>query len=652
MLLSILLVFLYTSLTYFIWTPKVPFIKNKILKISFSWFLGQFFSTTVIFLLANLLTLFTTQVLYKSSLIYLVFLILIAIFVYRRAYINMFKKATYLIINKALISDLIIALLCFLTALMIFLPHLSYRSGKIYRSEIYWDILWNILPIQGFVHGDNFPPQNESFAGFPLIYHYFFWLAASVYSSLGLNVAYSVNFISIVSFFFLLLAIYGFSQEFFSSRLVGVIAIFLTLTTGSLRFIYDFERFIGLSLFEVIKDIFTKQAHPGFFSMLGNYGNPFGYNGQMLNIFYFIAERQLILSAIFLVFFVVIIYHRKHLSDLTCFVFGLFLGSYFFWQSFSSLLLPFSVLIIFLFDKYKRKTLYILAGLIVSLGLVFIYLQIAMMSEWIMQGTTNLPVINFNFTTIEGSYPFSLLNALKYYIFAYGLKTVFIAIGLFLIWRKDKSFLKVLISIIIISFLFINTLQITPTASIYENHKWLRPLNVFLDILISYALVKLASIKKSELVKLIIIYSLIIMSLSGLIELMPFVNSKPNILIGNEKSDLVIKIRQETKPKDIFLTKYQDEVQLAGRKVFLKNASLVSLINLDVVKRLDIIKGIYNSQSLDNFCKLTSQYGIDYVEFEQNPYELAFFVNPLYFEAISEDGKNLYYLDTKTSCQI
>lgn len=647
MLLSILLVFLYTSLTYFIWTPKVPFIKNKILKISFSWFLGLFFSTMIIFLFANLLTLLTTQVLQKASLIYILFLVLTALLFYRNNYLVLLNKILHFKFSKNNLIDIFVIVICFSLSVIIFLPHLAYKDGKIYRSEIYWDIQWNIQPIQNFIHGDNFPPENESFSGFPLTYHYFYWLATAIYGALGLNIAQSVLYLSVCSFFFVLLSIYTSCEELFKSRLIGIVTILLTLTTGSLRFIYDLG---SEPLLQLIRTILTNNSHPGFASMLEEYGNPFGYNGQMFNMFYFIAERQIIPAVIYLIFALFIFIYRKHLSFVTSLIYGMVLGLYFQWHLFATVALIPSLLILFVFANERKKTLGILLGFGLIVGLNYLYFLTLMGSDWFYPNVIHYPQINFNFPTMDNYYPFSIINAVKYYLFAYGLKIPFIILGLYYIWKNNRSLFIPFVSIIISLFILTNTIQLSP-ATIYDNHKWLRTLNVLLDIIIAYLYIRLLQKIKIKFVQIVIFLAIILLTLSGLIELIPFLYSKPVIYFGNENSNIVQTIRNTTKPKSVFISKQYTNLHLAGRRLFLGASGSLN-IGLDFNRRKQIIKDIYETNSLENFCNLTKIYKIDYVEFEQNPYELTFFINPLYFEATSEDGKNLYYLDTKASCRI
>jgi hypothetical protein len=610
MLLTLIFIFLYTSLAYIIWIRKSALVNNIILKISLSWVVGYYLTTFIIFLTSTILVNFTSGVLEKSSLLLLLAMVICAFF-YRKDYKNLFRSK----IKTDALIDIAIAFSLFMISLFLFIPHLQTVDGEIRRSPVYWDFGIHATLIQNFVFGDNYPPQNVSFSGFPLAYHFFWYFSCAIYASLGLGLTGSFNLLSIVSFLCLLLTLYGLAIEFFKSRSIGLVTIVLTITSGSLRFLHDVQQFENLGLPKFILSILNNKTHPYFFSLLPN--DPFGYNGNMFNIFYFIEERQLIFPIIFLLFALIIILKRKILNKKICFIMGIFMGLFVQWHLYITLMiLP--VLITHLLPPHSRKkTLIMLIGYGLVLGAYYVYFRSLTNSEWFLPAISKFPAVNFDFPTMPKTYPLSLLNAIGYYLFAYGLKTVFFFCGMYLLWKTKKQFLLLFASIIIPTFILINSVQLSP-LSIYDNHKWLKPLNVVMDIIVAFTLVKLYLMAKYELYRLTLIFLSFFLVLGGFIELMPYVNSQPTVYVGNESSETISSIRQYTKPQAVFISSKDKILLFAGRKIFLSSNMIIGDFHLNTKKREEIISQIYQASSRDNFCALTAKYNIDYVEYDES----------------------------------
>lgn len=132
-------------------------------------------------------------------------------------------------------AKLVLVLFVLIFSISFYKPHLDLREGIIYTSPAYWDFQWHAPLIQNFVHGDNIPPQNESFAGMPSTYHFFWGFLVAIYSATGLDLVLGINYISIVSLFFLLIAIIGFGEELFKLLRIGILALLLTITSSNYR---------------------------------------------------------------------------------------------------------------------------------------------------------------------------------------------------------------------------------------------------------------------------------------------------------------------------------------------------------------------------------------------------------------------------------
>ncbi len=648
--------FLFTflpTLFFYLLVMKANFLKSQILKISLSWFVGQYLGTLIIFILSNILVLFTTSVLTKASFLFLIALTIGLLFLKT----DLIKLCRNLKLTGIHLPKIAIIAFCFICSYLIFSPHLSFTENKIYTSPVYWDFNIPFPIIQNFVYGDNFPTQNESFSGIPLTYHYFFELLMAIYSTLGLGLVGTINITSTLSFFFLLLSIVGLAEEFLHSASMGFTAILLTLTSSSLRFINYFTNSINQSPFETIKNIFTNNSHPFFFSFVE--GNPFGYNGTMFNIFYFVAERQLIFAVLFLTCSLAVFYARKHLSNKLCLLVGLLMGLFFQWHLFITLSVGLAILFLLVFSDHKNKILYLLIGFGITFVFNYLYFKALIKPQWFYPDINNYPKLSFDFPTMQPVYSFSLVNAAGYYIYAYGAKIIFGILGLWLIAKKNKQIFFLFLAIILPTFILANTIQLSP-LSVYDNHKWIKALNVFLDIATSVSLVYLFT-RKHLILKTISLTGFLFLTLSGFIELMPFFNSKPTNFYAYYPSKFTAQIRNNTYPKASFLSSGSKELHLSGRKLFLGSSddepgalSIVNAYRLNKTLREEITKNIYETTDLAYFCQTALANFIDYVEFNKNTKKLPIFRKLQGLSGINthnENGEPITFINIKQGCR-
>jgi len=591
-------------------------IRSTYLKLSFSWFGGQYILAIFTFMIAIMLSLTELNgILQKALIISLVSILIISLIVYKRISSIIGNDIKNIKLNTKTLCKIGFLVLIFLFSFYFYKPHLILKNGNIYTSPVYWDFWLHAPLIQNFVYGNNFPPQNEVFAGLPATYHFFFDFLVSIYSSAGLNLVSSLNYASITSLSFLLVTIMGFGEEFFKSFWVGILAVFLTITSSSLHFLDYFKNILGKENgLQIIKNIVHNTTHPASFSLIP--GNPFGYNGMMFNMFYFLEERQIVIGVIFLIFFFWLVYKRDKLTNAVLVIIGALAGLYFLWHLFITIIALCALLFLFVFDKNRRKTLFLLIPFSFVFILHVLYFKRVTNSMWFYPTIKNFPKISFNFPTMGEKYPFSILHTIGYYAYGYGFKIVFLILGLSFLKKKNKRLFMVFLSIIVPTFIMINTIQLSP-ASIYDNHKWLKPMNVIIDFLAAFSLYQIFTYKKKVLAIMVGIISFALITISGFIELMPFLNSKPTTLYANYQSPLISSIRVNTRPQSIFLTRlhshYAKGIQLAGRKLFLSNDPGQSfMLRRNLRKR--IIKEIYSSTNLNSFCSLTKKYNIDYVE--------------------------------------
>jgi hypothetical protein len=541
----------------------------------------------------------------KALMMSFVLLLLLLIIAHKYVVVQL-KKVRY---SKTNLFTFALLLAVFLFSAYFYKPHLESDGGVIYTSPAYWDFQWHAPLIQNFVHGDNIPPQNESFAGMPSTYHFFWGFLVSIYSSAGLGLVDSVNLISVLNLFFLLVGIIGIGEELFKSLKVGILAMLFTVTSSSLHILHYFSQPPYRDLLRTVTNIFTNAANPYFFSFIP--GNPYGYNGNMFNMFYFLAERQMVMGIILLIFFLWLLYKREKIPNKALILAGALAGMSILWHLYISITIACSLLFLLIFDKDKRKTLYFLLPFSAIFLLHILYFKSLMQSVWFNPAIGNFPKINFSFPTMGKIYPLSLINAVGYYVYAYGLKILFFIFGSALLYKRNKKLTVLFLSVVIPTFILVNTIQLSP-LSIYDNHKWLRPMNIFVDLIAAYALYEVFKHKGRTMLFVGSLF-FILMTASGFLELIPFFNSQPSIPYAYEASPLVLQLRQKTSPDAVFLTLRTREIHMAGRKVFLGNYAGQDL-QLNTKLRFGVLQGIYSSHTADDVCSLAHAYDIDFVE--------------------------------------
>lgn len=246
--------------------------------------------------------------------------------------------------------------------------------------------------------------------------------------------------------------------------------------------------------------------------------------------------------------------------------------------------------------------------------------------------------------------PFSLNRAITFYSFSYGIKIIFFIIGSVYLWKTNRKLFIVLLGIIIPTFILVNNIQLSP-SSIYENHKWLRPMNVIVDIIVG-AIIFIAFFRRKILVLATFgISMLFFLTISGIIELMPFLNSKPSKVYAAYPSPIMTAIWHHTPPQATFIGSDTREILLAGRKVFL-GKTLGGNFRLKKRERRTIIKAIYNSTTIAEVCSHTNRHGITHIEFtsEDNP-ELRRTLQQLpHFTSSDKYNREVVFIDVLHGC--
>lgn len=654
MITALLITILPTLLIYILLRKTKLAITSNYLRISISWFTGMYLFSFLTFFLANLLSYAFTSVLTIATFISL-FVVEIILCFFLKDIFYFYTRIKQALKRGELFTkfDVTIIASCFLFVFFFFSPHLLMQNEKIFTTHIYWDFRWHAAIIQNFVYGDNFPPQNESFSAIPLTYHFFGDFVMSMYQASGLSITDAVTFTSILVFFFLLMTIIGICQEFFASKLVGVIAVVLTLTSSSKHFLYFLDSMQGKSIFEIVGSILSNTQHPWYASFIE--GNPAGYAGIMFNLFYYLQERHMIFGFIYLLICLWIIYKRKELSNKILFILGCVMGTFFFWHLYIPVLVILTLLFVLLFDNEKKKTLMLVSGFCIVFGAQYLYLKYLIShSSWFDATKSVHPQWNINFAVQNHGNTIEIISSriFQYFSFSYGLKFFLLPIALIYLWRKNKKVGVILAGLILPTFILINTFQISP-VDIGDNHKILLPMTIVVNLAVALIIFRIFFKKKSYFLYYIGALCLLFLTLSGIIELMPFLNAKPTELYVNySASSLTKTIQRNTAPRTSFVGKDDREIHLAGRKLFVgESAGATKSFNKSVRKK--IISEIYNTTDVQMFCRLTQKYDIDFVEYDRKKHPLKndYFLRLPHFVARDWEHENVIFIDTKKACR-
>jgi hypothetical protein len=230
----------------------------------------------------------------------------------------------------------------------------------------------------------------------------------------------------------------------------------------------------------------------------------------------------------------------------------------------------------------------------------------------------------------------------------YGLVVFILPVSIIFLLVTHRRLGLIHAAIIIPTFIFINSIQLTGQSGIGDNHKFIRPMNVIVDIASAYMIYIIFFKKRNLLVKLFGVIIVILVTLSGLIENMPFLNSKPTVLFAEYPSNFTKAIQANTGAKSVFLGNDDKEIHLAGRITFTgKNAGPTDAI--DQSKRAEIIDAIYSSANISNFCAQNKKYGIDYIQYDPRMiYIIPSTTNS--FTTTNENNQQVTFIDIKKIC--
>lgn len=523
----------------------------------------------------------------------------------------------------------------------------------------------NTAIVQNFAYGHNFPAEYPHFAGEPIRYHFLFYFLAGNLEFLGLNLAWSLNILSILTMVSMLAVVMALGELLCKSQTVGIIAAALFFFhgnlnlvpflraqdsfSGALHAICKLERYLS-SGYEYRGEtwgiwtqvVFVNQRH--FASSIGLFlvvlvflfdryiqaarkrhigqafaaGSPEKTAPQAIEMpVVQVAGRtpemmpenaaqppvDSPLSAPMSRGFISAFVH-DNLSHGRSFLFcGLLLGALPYWNGPVFTAAACVLACLFVLFPCRRY----MVGLAVTAGVIGLPQILALRAGNARTGTS---LLHWGYTL--GDVPVS--TAIEYLGFTFGLKWVFIAASLlFFSWRNLRLFIA-------ISSLFILTFCFQFSDETLANHKFLNVWLVIANIFVAYGIWRLWHVRKRgwvALSRLLVVASVIPIFLGGLIDLFPLHNNN-YCGMDYEKNRLIEWIRKETKPDAVFLTdKFVNHpILLAGRRIFFGYTYFTWGAGYDLPTREAAYKKMFESRNAHQVFTLLKANSIDYVAYD------------------------------------
>lgn len=472
------------------------------------------------------------------------------------------------------------------------------------------DLPFHLGAIFSFTEGNNFPPENPSFAGAKFTYPFLVDFIAACLVKLGVKVTDAMFWQNITLAFSLVVLFEKFTVALTKNRLAGKLAPVILLLSGGLGFVLFFREYWqdGRSFFEFIwhleKDYTIKNE-------LLRWGNPM--------IVLFITQRGFLLGMPIVLIVLTYLWGRfnakaqssKDAKDdnsekiSPSFFIGLLAGTLPLIHVHSLFTLFIVSAFLFFFDLKKLKT-----WLIFGLGVSLIAIPELI---WSLTGSaTNLSkFVGWHWGWDKGDYNFLLFWGANL-----GLFIPLLILGLFLMQRhKDELRItnyELLKFYAPFAFIFIlsNTFKLAPWE--WDN---IKVLIYWFVASVPFVAWLLAHLWEREIFfKITVIVSLIILTLSGGLDVWRVVSRQINYQVfSRDAVKIAEEIKQKTAPNALFLNAptYNSAVVLSGRRSVMRYVGHLSSYGINYEPRENEVKRIYEAGALIN--SLLQKNNIEYV---------------------------------------
>jgi hypothetical protein len=453
-------------------------------------------------------------------------------------------------------------------------------SGQLFvGSNNVFDFGHDLGIIRSFSWGNNFPMMSPFESGSPFFYHFFFYFWVAIWEHFGIPVVWAVNIPSILSFAALLIIVYFLPQIVAKQKsLAGWIAVALTVTNSSLTFWY-------------VKNLSNLWRLPSY-----PFTGPF--DGSTISLFMtlnnYVNQRHLAFSvALGLLLYLVTVraLETKKTGPLQMGILGLITGLLLFWNmAVCALVGAVITLTLLVYKTYKAAVWYVAASIIVGLACALPVIPFLASAAGLVQSNIVL--------TAAVGYHAAEWNIITYLWKNLGILPPVAAAGYILISNKAKRYL------LPVSTLFVAECALTSIAHKGFDQKFLSFLIIPVNIIAAAGLVWLWE-RRRLIWKLSAVLLFCVLTLSGIIDLMPIKNAFAFPLVNQDTAKIISWIHGHT-PKDAVFVSYADiidPVVLAGNRNYFGFFG-----NIGWQDRTGIVRDIYSGD-----IELARGKGIDYI---------------------------------------
>ena len=276
-------------------------------RLAANFLIGLFFSTWATYLFA-LAFLWTENPLLWGNLLFFFGSSLVLFWFYKRGSFNL-SDILHLQNHNTDKSDWIFTAAVFVFSCWLMFGMFGLSGGNLKIDSILWnDFGPNLSLVQSFAVGRNFPTEYPHYIGEPIRYHFLYWFQAGNLTFLGLNIDWSLNVLSVLTWTATLILIAALGQAAFNSKAVGRIAAILFFFHGTLSY---------------IPFLLSANSPSAAFNAVVNLKewvkSPFSYAGEQSGVWAlgtFLAQRHLPMAiGIFLIVLIFLIKQIREKSD-------------------------------------------------------------------------------------------------------------------------------------------------------------------------------------------------------------------------------------------------------------------------------------------------------------------------------------------------
>lgn len=567
---------------------------------------------------------------------------------------------------------------CFvLAACYLMFGTLWLKDGSVRMASVVWnDFGPNLSLMQSFAVGHNFPTEYPHFIGEPIRYHFLFWFQAGNLEFLGLNMAWALNLLSVLSLLAMLILITTLGELLFQSRVVGRIAASLFFFPTTLSYVPFLQSQHSLS------KAFTSITHLNHWLVSGYSYKAENVGTWSLSIFY--VQRHFIVGiGIFLLvlaFLVIFCQERRRalaatldatkegraseteiqateptaaddkISCLTSetqtdssrerfshpmasFAFaGSLLGLLPLWNSaaFATAFAVAAVMLLIFPCRAYVLCLLITAALVSAPQLAFLFLR--------DQGFSHGPSIIHWGLVVENPTPWRVLS---YFCFTFGEKLFLGLVAVILCTTLPR---RLFVALLILPILAFSTQLST---DIINNHKFLYIWVLLLNLFVAYAIWRIGKIPWVG--KPAAIALMIVVTFGGAIEWFRIHNDRV-VDVPFKQNRLSEWLQANTRPRDVFLTDrfVMHPILLNGRRIFYAWPYFAWSMGYSLSTRDTLYGKLFTEKDPVQLTRLLNENGIRYVAID-NGLRSGYLRDRLneavfkrYFEKVFEDKENRF----------